>query len=56
VETDFWRTQSPEGASGILRDAGGNAERVSLGDEPSRVLREGKALKGRNPMSGSGMK
>lgn len=44
VETDFWRTESPEGASIILRDVGGNVERVSLGDELSRVLREGKAL------------
>jgi hypothetical protein len=33
-----------------------NVERVSPGDEPGRVLREGNALKGRNPMSGSGTK
>jgi hypothetical protein len=40
----------------VLRIRRGNVERVSLGDEPSRVLWEGNALEGENPMSGSGAK
>jgi hypothetical protein len=40
----------------VLRSLRRNAERVSPGDEPGRVLREGNALEGTNPMSGSRMK
>jgi hypothetical protein len=42
--------------SPALRSLRGNVERVSPSDEPGRVLRGGKALEGRNPMSGSGTK
>jgi hypothetical protein len=40
----------------VLRNLRENVGRVSLSDELGRVLREGKALEGRNPMSGSGTK
>jgi hypothetical protein len=40
----------------VLRNRRKNVERVSLGDESSRVLRGGNALEGANPMSGSRMK
>jgi hypothetical protein len=51
--TDSIGTQSPEGATSEtqrLRSAGqkrGNVERVSPGDEPGRVSKEGNTLKGK---------
>jgi hypothetical protein len=41
---------------GLLRKVRRNTEKGSPGDESGRVFQQGKALKGNNPMSGSGMK
>jgi len=47
---------NPWGCGRASSEARRNTERGSPGDEPGGVRRQGKALKGKNPKSDSGMK